>query len=723
MDLNIQNKIKLPLLKFCISGAAVLCILTLLSDVITKVMFLIIYAVIILAWIFCVILFPKNRSFRLVLVSSFIAVTLFNFYHFSYYNPAKKIYGRQENIVFEALEDTVHSDDYSYVYGRASIEGRLYRIILYPKGDKSYKAGEIINTNVKIYFAKSSYLLGQGILLKAYEKEYIATLGTDYDSIRFLPYKTRKYINAISVSIYGEKESTGLILGLLTGDRTYVSEESKNAFSLSGTSHIMAVSGMHMSVILAFIMFLFGRKWGSIFGIPIIMLYCGISGFSPSAMRAVIMSSIGIIAFLFKREYHVYTAFFLAAYALIASNPYVIYNLSFLLSFLSVFGIIVFMPLFTEKIKSICYNFKVGKGLIYFILSSLAISFSATVFTSLVLFAYFTRVSTISAIANIFVVVPSTILMCMVFSNLFVGLFSVELAKLFGRFLIIPLSNGILYIVNKMASLPLSSVKTDNVFFLVSWLILIVCSLIYFKKKKHFIALTAIVATSFIIGMRFSYVYYKDICIIDIVKVNTTAMAYIHDNEGAILIGGGDGKDGRSSRYVESCMFENMDNHINMVFISKMNKANITGAITLKENYGCTVYGSDYTRNLYTLEYIRYTEQNISVNNVDVKPINLPYNESVLSIKIKDKTILWLPAIANKRLNTFLDNDIKANIAVISDTASYDDLLVEKIFGIEGLEKLVIVNKKDSFIAERKDIDILETAAKGKVRLEIKGGK
>lgn len=147
--------------------------------------------------------------------------------------------------------------------------------------------------------------------------------------------------------IIDDRDTCGVLYAMFTGDKKFVSDYVNGLFSLSGTAHLLAVSGLHVSVLLAFAVNILKKlraKPSAVCAIAGIFLvfYLFLTGFSPSVVRAAIMAFASMIALISGMRYDSLNSLCFAACFIIAVNPYRIYDVSFQLSFSACFGIIAF---------------------------------------------------------------------------------------------------------------------------------------------------------------------------------------------------------------------------------------------------------------------------------------------------------------------------------------------------------------------------------------------
>ena len=142
-----------------------------------------------------------------------------------------------------------------------------------------------------------------------------------------------------------DKDKSSLILSLLLGYKDEMNEEMKTNFSESNMMHILAVSGMHIGIIIFLIkIFLeknIGKRNNKIFTSIVIIIYMFISGFSPSIVRAGMMALIMIISFLLNRKNDIWQSICFSLLVLLIYNPFLAKSVGVIFSFLGTIGMIV----------------------------------------------------------------------------------------------------------------------------------------------------------------------------------------------------------------------------------------------------------------------------------------------------------------------------------------------------------------------------------------------
>lgn len=150
-----------------------------------------------------------------------------------------------------------------------------------------------------------------------------------------------------------EKDQLAVIQALLLGQKQDLSKETYNNYAAAGAIHILAVSGLHVGIILLILNFIFsplkklkrGRYLKLVLVILFLWFYAILAGLSPSVVRAVTMFSFIAIGMALNRRTSTLNALFLSLLVLILINPFWIFEIGFQLSYLAVLSIILIQPL------------------------------------------------------------------------------------------------------------------------------------------------------------------------------------------------------------------------------------------------------------------------------------------------------------------------------------------------------------------------------------------
>ena len=279
------------------------------------------------------------------------------------------------------------------------------------------------------------YEYANGAYLNAYLKSDYKYEGFKEPTVFDVSYNLRQYIQNVTSKIGGD--AGGLVLSLLTGNKSDMTEKTVTAFRDCGLSHIMAVSGMHLSVVTAIGVtvidkFELERKLRQILCLILIVFVMTAAAFSYSVMRAGIMSVIVILAAFFNRRSDGLNSLGVSVTAICLINPFAVMDIGFILSVSATFGILVIMPLLYRFI------YKIRLAPLRWVVSCLLVSLSATI-------------GILPACAFIFSSVSFIGLMLSVLTNIFVALLIV-LGLILCAFHFVPgISSVIIYLTGLFA--------------------------------------------------------------------------------------------------------------------------------------------------------------------------------------------------------------------------------------------------------------------------------
>ena len=201
------------------------------------------------------------------------------------------------------------------------------------------------------------------------------------------------------VNIIFQYPCSSFVSGLLLGIRSEIPTNILDNFNRVGLTHILAISGYNISIIILFVFklfFFFSRPLRIFFAIIFIILFVSLVGFSASVIRAAIMGVISLLAMYFGRSYSVIISLILSLFIMTLANPFsLLYDASLHLSFLATLGIICFADKLNKIMKFI--------PKIFLMRESLVMTLSAQVFVLPYVIIKFGEFSLISTLVNLFV--------------------------------------------------------------------------------------------------------------------------------------------------------------------------------------------------------------------------------------------------------------------------------------------------------------------------------
>ena len=250
----------------------------------------------------------------------------------------------------------------------------------------------------------------------------------------------------------------------ITGDKSLLESDIYNSFKNLGIAHLIAISGMHISIFVSILRFLLKYVKQSIENIIIILFllfYAFIVGFTPSVMRVVICFILDFINKKHNLDINKIKILMLSSFLLIILNPFIIYNLGFIYSYLTSFGIVL-----SHKFHSKKY----WKNIII-------ITFFATLFTLPVNINLNYEINFLSILTNVimvpfisFVIYPLALLT-------FLCCFLLPLFNLFTNIM-----EKIIYLANQISVFTINIPRINMVFIIIYYLLLIL--FVYYGYKR-----------------------------------------------------------------------------------------------------------------------------------------------------------------------------------------------------------------------------------------------
>lgn len=305
----------------------------------------------------------RLRSLRGAIIAVFAASLGFFVFSAHYDLTVEKAHaldGQTQELRFELLESTHIYEEYSRVEARLAEKGmpRL-RCILYDYEGRldTLSGGDVIRTRVKLsaadirYGEKTDRYTAKDVYLTATVKDLPQALGHRFSlaaAASSLSGRIAKRVSAIFPA-----DTAPFIKALILGDKSdlYRDDALYVALSRAGLMHVAAVSGMHVSYLVGFLRFVFGKgKKSALLCLLLVWCFVALSGMSPSALRAAFMQSTLLLAPLVGRENDPLTSLSAALAVLLLINPFSAANISLQLSFAAMLGIITLGEAMEERL-------------------------------------------------------------------------------------------------------------------------------------------------------------------------------------------------------------------------------------------------------------------------------------------------------------------------------------------------------------------------------------
>lgn len=351
-----------------------------------------------IAWIFGII-------WGLYLKTSIVLFVILLIFTYTYLTIKKKIRLRKYVILFfvsviiSNIQITLLEKSFDKKYKNVNENLEIVGTIISNPMDKQYKNQYILkvekinenksykNTNLQLNVKKEEKLLSYGdkIIIKGNFEEASSARnegGFDYkqylksknvygiisvdkkdiklikkNNVNVIDLLANKVSNSMKIKIEQNlsNETSKLLSGILIGNKNNLQKEIQEDFRNSSLSHVLAISGMHVSYIMLGITFVinkmkFNKKISKIITIFILLFFIILTGKTASVTRACFMSSYIILASLFHKKAHVLASISISLLIILIINPYLILDIGLQLSYGGTIGIVLIYPIL-KKLK------------------------------------------------------------------------------------------------------------------------------------------------------------------------------------------------------------------------------------------------------------------------------------------------------------------------------------------------------------------------------------
>ncbi len=431
------------------------------------------------ALVFVAAMLTKRGWSRAALAILGLSVGFFWFtaYDLLFAAPIRGLSG--QTICAEAVaRDDAQATNYGQsVYADAVLDGRRVRVLLYYSDEITVRPGDRLCFTARFRAPAEDDLyyrsIGVGLVGSVQRGTLTAQKGNP--TLTALPLRLRRAFKDQIRAVF-PAGSAGFITALLTGDRSGLSYRQKNELSVSGIAHIVAISGMHISILLGLISLLLGnrRRLTALIGIPVVAVFTLMTGAIPSVVRASVMQTVWLLAPLLERENDPPTSLGLAALCVLAPNPWSIANLSFQLSFGAMAGMLLLTGSVYRRLGDYppihrALRNRFARPPVKYLIGTVAATCGALTFTMPLTALRLGTVSLAALAANLLTLWAVSILFELSLLACLLGAIWLAPARLAGLLCAL-LTRYILGVAGLMARLPFAAVYTQNAF-IIPWLI------------------------------------------------------------------------------------------------------------------------------------------------------------------------------------------------------------------------------------------------------------
>lgn len=524
-----------------------------------------------------------------------IILLVFVILSFIYIDILENEYNRIENKQIEekaVIISDIQEKEYKYIYEAKFLKNNKKVLISIKKsqqidkinyGDLIYLEGKLeipkIATNYK-GFNYRQYLKTQkiqGIVIA----DNVKILKAKYKNN--LIYQIQKKIKAIIKEKLPD-ETGNLLLAILVGDKKDLSEQIQINFKNSNLSHMLAVSGAHVSYIIVGLTYItqnsiMGKRKGRVFCIFFLIIFMAITNFTPSVTRACIMAILTLVSKILYKKADIYTNISISALIILLYNPYSLLDLGFKLSFGGTIGIVIFMRFIKKKQEE--------PKLLNYIKQMALVSICANIIIIPIIMNNFNTVSLTFLVSNILASPILAIIVIVGFSIIIISIISHSLSNIL-VFWLNPILNLLIKISSFCSKLPFAKilVVTPYIFNIIFYYTIILY-LVNYNNLKQFIKKKTVILLSIILILS-NFIFYilpQDLKIyfIDVGQGDSTLI--VTPSKKTILIdGGGSESFDVGEKVLLPYLLDRRIRKIDYIMISHFDTDHCKGIFTVIEN-------------------------------------------------------------------------------------------------------------------------------------------
>ena len=540
-----------------------------------------------IALVFIILLIKKDKKIIILL--------LFVILSFIYVDILENEYNRIENKQIEekaVIISDIQEKEYKYIYEAKFLKNNKKVLISIKKsqqidkinyGDLIYLEGKLeipkIATNYKGFdyrqYLKTKKI--QGIVIA----DNVKILKAKYKNN--LIYQMQKKIKAI-IKEKLPSETGDLLLAILLGDKKDLSEQIQINFKNSNLSHMLAVSGAHVSYIIVGLTYItqnsiMGKRKGRVFCIFFLIIFMAITNFTPSVTRACIMAILTLVSEILYKKADIYTNISISALIILLYNPYSLLDLGFKLSFGGTIGIVIFMRFIKKKQEE--------PKLLNYIKQMALVSICANIIIIPIIMNNFNTVSLTFLVSNILASPILAIIVIVGFSIIIISIISHSLSNLL-VFWLNPILNLLIKISSFCSKLPFAKILVVTPYiFNILFYYTIILYLVNYNNLKQFIKKKTVILLSIILILS-NFIFYilpQDLKIyfIDVGQGDSTLI--VTPSKKTILIdGGGSESFDVGEKVLLPYLLDRRIRKIDYIMISHFDTDHCKGIFTVIEN-------------------------------------------------------------------------------------------------------------------------------------------
>lgn len=557
--------------------------------------------------------FVGKKVLKTDLVFVMPVILLLGLFVFGIYNPVNENYGEEvqvegwvNEVSYSKKGNQILDVEVVFIYHEDVTYETDYRVKVYMQEEEEFQVGNLVILDGYLNlptvpkndggFDNYTYLNAKGF-------DYsFNSLGSELKGTKELNFmqelaEFRGELARIYDQILPLKEAA-IVKAMILGDSSYIDEDLRELYADTGIAHVLAISGLHMGIISAILVWVFekifkvNKRKSGIIIVAILWLYALFVGFEASVVRSAIMISVMLLGRLFYRKSDGLTSLSLAALVILLVNPWQLWDVGFQLSFMSVLTLILISKFSGSDRKS------TKDKIISMFVSGLVVSIT----TAPIVAWYFYKVPVFGCFANLLVIpiMGATVIFSMMSGA--VGLVSVEVASFAGGGATYMILTFYEFVCKIFTSMPFSTFLVGKPSIISIILFYVFLITLYLKKFKviYTYSSTIVIANLFAFAILSNRVLFK-VDTVDFLDVGQGDCAVLrtYDQKTYIFDTGGYGYKELGVNTGKSIIIPYLQSHgiseVDGIFISHMDSDHALGAIELINEYSVKeVFVSDY---------------------------------------------------------------------------------------------------------------------------------
>lgn len=596
------------------------------------------YVFIVLAAVFLVAVLTFRRrlptAFLAAMLSSIIACAFFCTYTNLVYNRVISFAGKSLGVTLEITD--IEGENYGTYYYEARIVKSEYRAIRGAKVRVSTSAPlevgicDLVSADVTFNIAGANlassqlYYKSSGIFLKTHILDGYEIEKNPDKSLGFYFYSIKQAISEIVCANLPE-DSAGVVNSIFLGDKNGLDYKDNVNFRFIGVSHIFCVSGLHVTLISAFIYKILSaliERKRILYAVTIfaVWFFVAITGFSYSSIRSGIMLSVYYLGCMLGRQSNSINSLGFAALVVCLLNPFSATNISFLYSFFATLGMLVMpKPKFMGRVRV-----KALRSVI----ETAVMSVGVAVFTLPIQIFFFGTATLISPLSNclIFFVIP--LLMSCTIIAVVLSLFTSVLSSLF--FLVCSvIAKYLLFVSDAIVKLPYTTLDA-SMGFVKYFVIIVVVGLlviVYLRLGRKAIKTFSVVcAVMLLTGVLCYNVLFRPVMTAQVIDSGAATSVVVTQGRNAVVVGCG----GKAYTAVEISNYlgQKTIGEIDLLILPSHNTSDVVKLDRLVEmvDIDRTICGEDYGL-AYSLGLKNFSVSNEGKCNIGDMTVNYSYTD------------------------------------------------------------------------------------------------